>query len=164
MTGTNRIDGFQRAPIDLRRYRQFIHAVKIEWGSVLQFILETRIHWTDTEPKGLPFTCPGDIKILFNDWPYGVDPKIVHLVVWTKFELPEDAATNDLTPQARALIEKYVNKTFADRLGKDNVRPFFLLRLLRLCTKYQEGRMVQKLEKSEECPCHRAFSRHAQQS
>lgn len=46
----------------------------------------------------------------------------VHLVVWTKFELEDDPATDDLTPQARAEIDKYVDDTFCSKLGKDNVR------------------------------------------
>lgn len=32
----------------------------------------------------------GDIKIIYNDWPYGIDKSIVHLCVWTKFPLDVD--------------------------------------------------------------------------
>ena len=63
-----------------------------------------------------------DIKILFNDWPYGVDDKIVHLVVWTKFDLEEDPATSDLTIKARKEINDFVNKTFRSRVEPENVR------------------------------------------
>ena len=31
-----------------------------------------------------------DVKIIFNDWPYGIDKSIVHLCVWTKFPLDVD--------------------------------------------------------------------------
>ncbi len=31
-----------------------------------------------------------DIKIIYNDWPYGIDKSIVHLCVWTKFPLDVD--------------------------------------------------------------------------
>lgn len=62
-----------------------------------------------------------DIKILYNDWPYGVDEKIVHLVVWTKFDLEDDPTTDDLTPKARKEIDDYVDKTFRTRVNPENV-------------------------------------------
>lgn len=62
-----------------------------------------------------------DIKILYNDWPYGVDEKIVHLVIWTKFELEDDPATDDLTDVARREIDVYVNKTFCEKVSSENV-------------------------------------------
>lgn len=67
-----------------------------------------------------------DIKILRNDWPYGIDSRIIHLVVWTKFELqagPVSSSnpTGDLTPEARKQINDYVNKTFVSVCGKENV-------------------------------------------
>jgi Protein of unknown function (DUF3605) len=63
-----------------------------------------------------------DIKILYNDWPYGVDEKIVHLVVWTKFDLEDDPSTDDLTPKARGEIDDFVNRTFCTRVKSENVR------------------------------------------
>lgn len=65
--------------------------------------------------------CQEDIKILHNDWPYGVDERIVHLVVWTKFELEDDPATDDLTPEARQMIDDYVEKTFRSRVNAEQV-------------------------------------------
>jgi len=62
-----------------------------------------------------------DIKILYNDWPYGVDEKIVHLVVWTKFDLEDDPTTDDLTPEARKEIDDYVDKTFCTNVKPENV-------------------------------------------
>jgi len=63
-----------------------------------------------------------DIKILYNDWPYGVDNKIVHLVIWTKFDLEEDPVTSDLTIKARKEIDDFVNETFRSRVEPENVR------------------------------------------
>lgn len=68
----------------------------------------------------------GDIKILYNDWPYGVDEDIVHLVVWTKFDLEDDPATDDLTPKARKEIDDFVNETFCSRVERENVSYLFL--------------------------------------
>lgn len=49
--GTNRIDGFRRVPSDLRRYLAYIAELKKDYGSVLNFIIEKRLRWTDHEPK-----------------------------------------------------------------------------------------------------------------
>lgn len=60
---------------------------------------------------------------MYNDWPYGVEHGIIHLVVWTKFELEDDPATDDLTPRARKEIDDYVKKTFCSRVPSEQVRP-----------------------------------------
>lgn len=70
--------------------------------------------------------CTEDFKILYNDWPYGVDSRIVHLVVWTKFDLPAapitaEAPTGDLTPTTRRQINDFVDKTFVSACGRENV-------------------------------------------
>lgn len=62
-----------------------------------------------------------DIRILYNDWPYGIDQDIIHLVVWTKFELSDDPVTGELTREARAAIEQYVQKTFYSRVAPKQV-------------------------------------------
>lgn len=62
-----------------------------------------------------------DIRILYNDWPYGVEDGIIHLVVWTKFDLEDDPATDDLTPQARKEIADYVKRTFCSRVPSEKV-------------------------------------------
>ncbi|KAH7120914.1 hypothetical protein B0J11DRAFT_51914 [Dendryphion nanum] len=117
----NRVDKFHRVPSDLRRYRQFTYRIVKEYGSILDFIVKERLRWTSMVPKGEPFEFDDDMKILYNDWPYGVDPKIVHLVVWTKFDLEDDAATDDLTPEARRQIDEYVQRTFCTKVQEENV-------------------------------------------
>lgn len=56
------------------------------------------------------------MTILCNDWPYGIDPDIVHLVVWTKFELEDDEETGLCTAKSRQEIDDYVQKTFAPKV------------------------------------------------
>ncbi|KAK8198646.1 hypothetical protein M8818_006513 [Zalaria obscura] len=102
----NRIDLFQRVPSDLRRYLGYTAKLKKDYGSVMNFVVLERLKWKDLVPSGPPFTNPDDIKILWNDWPYGIDEKIVHLVVWVKFDLEDDPATDDLTPRARQEIDE----------------------------------------------------------
>ncbi|MCJ1362404.1 hypothetical protein MMC16_001507 [Acarospora aff. strigata] len=119
---TNRIDLFQRVPSDLRRYLGYNAKLKKEYGSVMNFVVKKRLRWTDLTPKSpIPFSEPDDIKILYNDWPYGIDAKIVHLVVWTKFDLEDDPATDDLTPKARRDIDDFVDRTFCSKLPSENV-------------------------------------------
>jgi len=118
----NRIDFFQRVPSDLRRYLEYNFMLKKQYGSVMNFVLSKRLQWTEPiTAAGKPFEKDQDLKILWNDWPYGIDLKIVHLVVWTKFELEDDEKTGDLTEEARAEIEGWVGRTFGDRLGRENV-------------------------------------------
>ena len=68
-----------------------------------------------------------DIKIIYNDWPYGIDKSIVHLCVWTKFPLDVDEKdpNGDLTPEMRAKIDEYVNKAFGSRVPAQNVSRLF---------------------------------------
>ncbi|CAI7649524.1 unnamed protein product [Penicillium pancosmium] len=123
---TNRIDRFQRVPSDLRKYLEYTAQIKAEYGSVMQFVVKERLGWgdgntQDLQPKGGPFEFEEDIKILYNDWPYGIDKDIIHLVVWTKFELADDPTTGELTSNARAAIEQYVHTTFYSRVARKQV-------------------------------------------
>lgn len=121
----NRLELFQRVPSDLRRYLGYTWNLRQQYGSVMNFILSKRLNWTlPITPRGRPFEFDDDIKVLRNDWPYGIDERIVHLVVWTKFALEEDPETGDLTDAARAEIDAWVRKKFSrmppDHVGCDN--------------------------------------------
>ncbi|KAI1811795.1 hypothetical protein GGS20DRAFT_592528 [Poronia punctata] len=116
----NRLDLFQRKPSELRRYLEYMAHLRREYGAVIDFVLTQRLHWNmPLKPRGRPFEYDEDVKVLWNDWPYGLDPKIVHLVVWTKFDLEEDPDTGDLTDRARAEIDAYVLKTFGSKVPSD---------------------------------------------
>ncbi|TAQ88015.1 hypothetical protein B7494_g3661 [Chlorociboria aeruginascens] len=118
----NRLDLFQRIPSQLRLYLAFIWKLEQEHRSVMQFILEKRLGWSEpVESEGMPFENDSNWKILWNDWPYGIDDRIAHLVVWTKFELEDDPATDDLTEKGRREIDEFVEKTFRRRVGSENV-------------------------------------------
>lgn len=118
---TNRVDKFHRVPSDLRRYRQFTHRLIKEYGSIMEFIVNERLRWQSMTPTGKPFECEDDIKILYNDWPYGVDEKIVHLVIWTKFELEEIEGTDELTPETQRGIEDFVEQSFCSKVKHEHV-------------------------------------------
>jgi hypothetical protein len=128
----NRLDLFQRVPSELRRYFAYNFKLKKEYGSVMEFVLSQRLGWTEPiVAEGKPFEKESDLKILWNDWPYGINEKIVHLVVWTKFDLEDDPTTDDLTDVARKEIEDYVDEVFGKRIGKENVIWFKNWRILK---------------------------------
>lgn len=59
----------------------FVVGWLVGWSSVCQAF------FSDERWRGW---CVDDIKIIYNDWPYGIDKSIVHLCVWTKFPLDVD--------------------------------------------------------------------------
>ena len=55
-----------------------------------------------------------------------MDERIVHLVVWTKFELPAEPVSEknpngDLSPETRKEVDDFVARTFVTQCGKENV-------------------------------------------
>jgi hypothetical protein len=108
-------------PSTLRRYREYVYDLRKTHGSIIKYIQHHLLRWPTLTPLGPPFTHPSDLKILFNDWPYGLDERIVHLVVWTKFPLAEDDTTGDLTAEARRQVQKYVDQTFGSHMNSDRV-------------------------------------------
>ncbi|PTB62968.1 hypothetical protein BBK36DRAFT_1184137 [Trichoderma citrinoviride] len=122
---TNALERFQRVPSHLRRYKAFTYRLARTHGSVADFVLRERLRWdAPVVPRGAPFQYEDDVKILFNDWPYGLDSRIVHLVVWTKFELKASSATGDLTDKARKEIDDFVTLKFRSRMPDNQVMWF----------------------------------------
>ena len=60
------------------------------------------------------------MKILLNDWPYGLTPDITHLVIWTKTPIPVDG-DGHLNLGSRKRIDEFVQKVFGSVLGRENV-------------------------------------------
>ncbi|KAK7207043.1 hypothetical protein BZA70DRAFT_286422 [Myxozyma melibiosi] len=116
--GSNQLSLLGRVPSDLRKYILWKAQTIEKYGKVSNFILQERLHWGPGEELAAPsgsslFECRSDYKILMNDFPYGFEKGIVHVVVWTKLAIPKlDTAVADLTPAARAAIEEFVDKTF----------------------------------------------------
>ncbi|KAI1318031.1 hypothetical protein F5Y16DRAFT_414526 [Xylariaceae sp. FL0255] len=110
----NDLARFRRVPSDLRHYLEFKSHVQSKYGSLLNYVRERRLRWQpiDTPSGDHPFSNTSDYKILWNDWPYGIDTDIAHLVVWTKFSFDVDQTTDDITPSARRIIEDFVVQTF----------------------------------------------------
>ncbi|KAH7163062.1 hypothetical protein B0J13DRAFT_615665 [Dactylonectria estremocensis] len=122
IVAANHLDHFQRVPSELRRYKSYTHNLAKTYGSVANFILNRRLQWSaPIIARGRPFELEDDFKILVNDWPYGIDPRISHLVVWTKFELKEDDITGDLTDESRKEIDDFVTKMFRSHVADDQI-------------------------------------------
>lgn len=48
----------------------------------------------------------------------------MHIVCWTKAPIatqPDSIPAGDLTPESREIIDSYINRTFKQHLGKENV-------------------------------------------
>lgn len=96
----------------------------------MNFVMQERLHWqslaSETSQSGpifevknpTPFADPADFLILPNDWPYGLDKGISHLIVWLKTRLEVDSERGDLTPHARSQINDFVNEYFGEPVTK----------------------------------------------
>jgi hypothetical protein len=128
---TNALDRFARLPSDLRRYIEYNHHTKVRYTTVGDFILREKLGWPeDFAALGAWFEDPRDWSVQWNDWPYGIEERIVHLCVWTKFPLPNDREKGDISDETRQVVEVFVDSTFGTRVPKQNVSLGFLFVLL----------------------------------
>ncbi|KAK2030950.1 hypothetical protein LX32DRAFT_585600 [Colletotrichum zoysiae] len=120
---TNKLEVLKRKPSDLRRYMKWTAETKAEYGSMTQYILANRLpkQWgaPPFTPKSLvPFEDPSDYRVLANDWPYGLDAGITHIVVWSRTIIPTDPDTGDMTSESRRTVQEFVDRYFVDSLGE----------------------------------------------
>jgi len=121
-----------RTPSDSARYIEWTKDISAAYGNITNYLCRERLRWTplasstpSTEPifackSTVPFADPDDFLILRNDWPYGLEADITHLVVWLKNRIATDSTTGDLTAKSRCMIEEFVRKTFVSRLDHDD--------------------------------------------
>lgn len=119
---TNDLSVLKRKPSDLRRYMEWTADIKAQYGSVSRYILVNRLprSWGQppfTPESRIPFEHPADYKVLLNDWPYGLEPEITHIVVWSRTPIPTDPDTGDMTPESRARVRDFVARYFVHALG-----------------------------------------------
>ncbi|EFQ25039.1 hypothetical protein CGRA01v4_06653 [Colletotrichum graminicola] len=120
---TNKLEVLKRKPSDLRRYMKWTAETKAEYGSMTQYLLANRLpkSWGPPPftPKSLiPFEDPSDYRVLANDWPYGLDAGITHLVVWSRTIIATDPDTGDMTPESRHSVQEFIDRYFVDSLGE----------------------------------------------
>ncbi|TKA25352.1 hypothetical protein B0A50_06256 [Salinomyces thailandicus] len=128
---TNTLENLKRLPSDLRRYLAWSHNIKSHYGGITPYVVQERLHWTPSPsastPAGppafahksdIPFAEPEDFAVLTNDWPYGFEEGIVHLVVWSKVPIAVDEERGDLTAEARRGVEEFVERFFVRAMGE----------------------------------------------
>ncbi|ODQ53643.1 hypothetical protein SAICODRAFT_222705 [Saitoella complicata NRRL Y-17804] len=114
----NRIGDLRRLPGDLVKYLRWKKTLPpLGYTDIEKYIVAERLKWDNPPvPKSdKVFEYPEDWKILPNDFPYGVEPGIVHLVVWTKQRIDEASGRgDDLSPEGRAAVNEFCAETFPD--------------------------------------------------
>ncbi|KAK6440635.1 hypothetical protein LTR95_003142 [Oleoguttula sp. CCFEE 5521] len=126
----NDLEALKRFPSDLHRYLRWSHDTKRQYGSINNFVMKERLQWTLKDPSlpvsrtsftyhsATPFADERDFVVLANDWPYGIEQGIKHLVVWTRTPIDVDDDQGDLTPESRDIVEKFVDQYFVQSLAK----------------------------------------------
>ncbi|KAL9008484.1 MAG: hypothetical protein Q9173_006390, partial [Seirophora scorigena] len=89
----NDLSSLLRRPSSLRRYLAWTAATKAQYSTTAAYICQVRLGWTplsspspdDSGPvfetaNPVPFADARDYRILRNDWPYGVEEGIAHLI------------------------------------------------------------------------------------
>ncbi|KAK9476309.1 hypothetical protein V1514DRAFT_298752 [Lipomyces japonicus] len=124
---TNRLDLLMRLPSDILKYLVWKKDTIAKYGSVANYVLEQKLQWGEGTPgpKSLDlFAEKSDYKILLNDFPYGLEDSIIHIVVWSKVIIPKqnfkahDGTTiDDLPNETRIAINNFVDQNFAQPLG-----------------------------------------------
>ena len=126
----NDLSILKRKPSDLLRYMKWTNQTKASYGSITNFVLNERLSWTPKFPVSssesgpdfdtrstVPFAQAEDYKVLLNDWPYGIDSNIAHLIVWSKVRLQDQEPDGYLTPESTALVQDFVQRAFLDKLA-----------------------------------------------
>ncbi|KAK1831723.1 hypothetical protein QBC39DRAFT_350769 [Podospora conica] len=118
----NELDVLKRKPSDLRRYMKWTAETKAEYGNMTAYLLAHRLPKIWGSPpfhpvSPIPFENPADYRVLINDWPYGLEPGITHIVVWTRAPIETDSDKGDMTPESRRRVAAFVKRYFVDRLG-----------------------------------------------
>ncbi|KAF2496387.1 hypothetical protein BU16DRAFT_526878 [Lophium mytilinum] len=126
LIASNRLEELKRVPSSLRAYLAWSTATKKKYGSITNFLLRERLRWTPLDGEGaegpprfavkstIPFAEAEDFKILVNDWPYGLEEGVRHIVVWLKHPLEVDGE-GELVDEARSAVEEFVEERFGKR-------------------------------------------------
>lgn len=122
----NELEELKRVPSDLRRYLAWSHEIKQKYGGITNFVISQRLFWKPISAEGapefeyhssVPFADGRDFAVLVNDWPYGFEEGIVHLLVWTKTRIAVDDTRGDVTAESRRCLVDFVERYFVEELG-----------------------------------------------
>lgn len=118
IVATNSLIRLSRKPSDLRYYLQKKREFSANYGGTMVYILKEKLHWTlpIVASDAVYLKHASDVKVLLNDFPYGVEPNVMHFVVWLKVKIPEEA-DGVLSGAVKQRIAAYVKRTFQDYFG-----------------------------------------------
>ena len=54
-----------------------------------------------------------------NDWPYGFEPGIKHILVWSRTPIAVDDTRGDVTSELKRVIEEFVESHFVRALAEE---------------------------------------------
>lgn len=130
LISANRLEELKRWPSSLKAYLAWTAHTKAKYNSIMAYLLNQRILWQPLEDETgalrfsvrnpTPFADPADFKILRNDWPYGFEPGVTHIVVWLKQRLPVDEK-GALSDEGRKMVDAFVKDEFRRKAGEDKV-------------------------------------------
>lgn len=115
----------------MHKYLRWSFNTKKAYGSITNFVVRERLAWTPRDPSqpvsahsfthhsSIPFEDPRDYAILLNDWPYGFESDIKHILVWTRTPIAVDDDRGDVTPESKRIIEDFVERQFVSTLAKE---------------------------------------------
>lgn len=127
----NELEQLKRLPSDLHKYLRWSFKTKKAYGSITNFVVQERLAWTAryvdqpvtahsfTHHSSVPFEDSRDYAILLNDWPYGFEPGIKHILVWSRTPIAVDATRGDVTTDSKRIIEAFVERQFVRTLAQN---------------------------------------------
>ncbi|KAI9668831.1 MAG: hypothetical protein M1831_000900 [Alyxoria varia] len=125
------IASLPRKPSTLKKYIAWTDKTKKEFGSVTRFVCSEKLGWLRFQDAGVAagskfasagdeaFVDQRDFRILRNDWPYGLEEEIVHLIVWSKVLLDSNP-DGSLTSEGEAVVRRFVEDVFRSRVRGDD--------------------------------------------
>lgn len=119
-----------RTPEDLAHYGVWKKETVARYGSVEQYILQQRLHWSlpISPASPVPFEEEEDWCCVRNDFPYAFERGITHLVIWMKNTLDTEMRSgkaarqgDTLTSMSRERLERFIARQFADVPGRKRI-------------------------------------------
>lgn len=113
----------------MHKYLRWSFKTKKAYGSITNFVVKERLAWTPREPdqpvsahsfshhSPVPFQDARDYAILLNDWPYGFEAGIKHILVWSRTPIAVDDTRGDVTSESKRVIEEFVGTHFVRALA-----------------------------------------------
>ncbi|KAI5969031.1 hypothetical protein CANMA_001921 [Candida margitis] len=139
---SNQLESFARSEEQFHNYQQFKTDLLAYGITLNDYVLNEELEWKQddircqtspatpsqeysiSQPQDLILYNDDDVKIIPNKFPYYFEDSVVHLCVWSKLTIPNDADSpvGDISPLTRRIIERYLEKTFIEKgVSEDNI-------------------------------------------